>query len=212
MTNFNLESVRSDFNCSIFDTAHKVGLITGNYYCSGTHQVFAPFVPSPASRTNTTSSPSPSNTNHSSTGGLPTTIASTPTALSQKITGGSSANTRTIAISVSVSIVGSLAIVSALIYLLRRRPSRNIAVPEVISESKARSEASVTFGKPELDNEATSRRELDAGEIRPELSDGDVIHEMNGEPGVIEMGNYDPKETYELFAEQLDWQEKGNWI
>ncbi|EPE36946.1 L [Glarea lozoyensis ATCC 20868] len=212
MTNFNIESVRSDFNCSVFDTGHKVGLITGNYSCSGTHQVLAPFVPSPAPRTNITSSPSPSKTNHSSTGSLPTTTASTPTALSEKMKGGSAANTRTIAISVSVSIVGSLATVSALTYLLRKRSKRDISVPEVLPESKARSETSDAFGKPELDNETTYRRELDAGEIRPELSDSDVIQELNGEPGVVEMGNYDPKETYELSAERLEWQEKGNWI
>jgi hypothetical protein len=108
-----------------------------------------------------------------------------------------------------------MSLISSLVYLIWQRKKRSGIVPDTSPKAKANSETSFVFGQSEMDSEATIRRELDAGEIRPELSGGHVLHEMAGDHGVTEMGNYDPKEAYELpgsLAGHIDEKPTGNWI
>jgi hypothetical protein len=211
-TNIRLESTRPDFNCSTFDLARSKGVISGNYSCNGTHQIIVDVssqvaIPSSSSRAPSTTSSSTSIVS------LPTTSA--PTALPGNAVEKTSGKVRAIAIAATISVIGSLALVSSVLYLFWRSRRINKLVPEPPPKDMSSSAVDVLYGKSEMDSEGIACRELDAGEIRPELDDGNGLHEMEDGHGVTEMGSYDPKDRYELpgsGVEGLKGTAKENWI
>jgi hypothetical protein len=209
-TNVRLESIRADFNCSTFDAAQMRGIISGNYTCDGTHQVIVDVLPVVVT---SFSSSNVSNTIVSSTSIVSLPTASTSTTSPGTIpenTDDKSRKVKAVAIAVTISVVGSLALISSVIFLFWRKRRNLDVVPRPPPKDMSSSAVNVLYRRPE-----TPCKELDAEEIRPELSDGIRVHEMEDGHGITEMGNYDSQERYELQgspAEHLRGTQRGNWI
>lgn len=181
---FNIQPANPDFDCSVFDDYKMGAKILGDYACSGKRQS--------QSQTNTTT-PS-QQTPSSTTSTIPTgTSSPTPGSTTTQPSGLSGGAKGGIAVS---SVLGSLALSISIIFYLRHRKSK-----------KVDSAADTAIGvdeKAEMDTHEVSRNELsaDAHEVSPkELSGGDDAHELAGEHGVVEIGNHESEQTFELSSD-----------